>query len=112
MKKMMLLVALVGIAVSLQAQYLDLTKEGPDFLTAYVKVRGSLDPKEETVVYDEGIIYIVIPNQPIKAIMKFQMYNISRFEKTDSGYNLITREMLAYEDLKTGQILTPLLKIL
>jgi hypothetical protein len=105
MKKMMLLFALVGIAVSLQAQYLDLTKEGPDFLTAYVKVRGSLDPKEETVVYDEGIIYTVIPNQPIKAIMKFQMYNISRFEKTDSGYNLITREMLAYEDLKTGTIL-------
>ncbi len=106
MKKITLFFIIAAIAISTQAQYLNLTKEGPDFLTAYVKVRGSLDPKEETVVYDEGIIYTVIPNQPIKPIMKFQMYNISRFEKTDSGYNLITREMLAYEDLKTGEILT------
>lgn len=85
-------------------QKLDLTKP-EDMLTAYVKVRGSLNPKTETVVYDEGVIYTVVPNQPIKAILKFQMYNIARFEKTDEGYNLITREMLVYEDLKTGTIL-------
>ncbi len=105
MKKIALSILLIGTIISSQAQYLDLTKEGPDFLTAYVKVRGSLDPKEETVVYDEGIIYTVLPNVPIKPIMKFQMYNISRFEKTDSGYNLITREMLVYENLKTGEII-------
>jgi hypothetical protein len=89
---------------SSNAQSLDLSKS-EDLLTAYVKVRGSLDSAQETVVYDEGIIYAVLPNQPIKALFKFQMYNIARFVKTDSGYNLITREMLAYEDLKTGQIL-------
>jgi hypothetical protein len=86
------------------SQPLDLAKPA-DLLTAYVKVRGSLDPKEETVVYDEGIIYAVIPNQPIRAIFKLQMYNIARFEPNDSGYSLITREMLAYEDLQTGEIL-------
>jgi hypothetical protein len=57
------------------------------------------------VVYDEGMIYAVIPNQPIKPILKFQMYNISRFVKTDSGYQLITREMLAYQHPRTGEIL-------
>jgi hypothetical protein len=86
------------------AQKLNLDK-GEDALKAYVKVRGSLDTSVETVVYDEGYIYAVIPNQPIKLLFKLQMYNIARFRKTDSGYALITREMLAYEDPKTGEIL-------
>jgi hypothetical protein len=98
------LAAVLFTAGTVVGQKLDLNKS-EDLLTAYVKVRGSLDSAQETVVYDEGIIYAVLPNQPIKALFKFQMYNIARFVKTDSGYNLITREMLAYEDLKTGQIL-------
>jgi hypothetical protein len=98
------LAILLCTGLSASSQPLDLTKSA-DLLTAYVKVRGSLDPREETVVYDEGIIYAVIPNQPIRAIFKLQMYNIARFEPNDSGYSLITREMLAYEDLQTGEIL-------
>jgi hypothetical protein len=104
MKRFFLITVLIGFSSGLCSQKLDLTRS-EDLLTAYVKVRGSLDPKEETVVYDEGIIYAVIPNQPIKAVLKFQMYNIARFEKTDSGFQLITREMLAYEDVKSGEIL-------
>jgi hypothetical protein len=105
MKKILLVLLLLGYAAGMYAQKLDLNKS-EDLLTAFVKVRGSLDPAEETVVYDEGIIYAVLPNQPIKALFRFQMYNIGRYEKTDSGYNLITREMLAYEDVKTGEILS------
>jgi hypothetical protein len=104
MKKIFLATILLCLSANAFTQKLDLTKP-EDMLTAYVKVRGSLDAKEETVIYDEGFIYSVIPNQPIKAILKFQMYNIARFEKTDTGYNLITREMLVYEDIKTGAIL-------
>jgi hypothetical protein len=104
MKRIVLLAVLYCMGTETFAQKLDLAKS-EDLLTAYVKVRGSLDPKEETVVYDEGVIYAVLPNQPIKPLFKFQMYNIGRFEKTDSGYQLITREMLAYQDLTTGQIL-------
>jgi Protein of unknown function (DUF1838) len=104
MKKLVLAATFVCMLTNVVAQKLNLEKS-EDMLTAYVKVRGSLDPKEETVIYDEGYIYAVIPNQPIKPIMKFQMYNIARFEKTDTGYNLITREMLAYQDIKTGAIL-------
>jgi Protein of unknown function (DUF1838) len=104
MKQLLFIALLFGLTQTTFSQKLDLTKS-EDLLTAYVKMRGSLDPKEESVVYDEGIIYAVIPNQPIKAIFKFQMYNIARFEKTDTGYNLITREMLAYQDISTGKIL-------
>jgi Protein of unknown function (DUF1838) len=113
MKQLSIFAAALCFTASAFSQKLDLGKS-EDMLTAYVKVRGSLDPKEETVVYDEGTIFAVIPNQPIRAIMKFQMYNIARFEKNDSGYTLITREMLAYEDIKTGAILSrwfnPLIK--
>jgi hypothetical protein len=105
MKQLLFMMAAMSVTITAFSQKLDLSKS-EDLLTAYVKVRGSLDPKEETVVYDEGVIYAVIPNQPIKALFKFQMYNIARFEKNDSGYTLITREMLAYEDLKTGAILS------
>jgi hypothetical protein len=104
MKQLLFMMAAMGFTITAFSQKLDLNKS-EDLLTAYVKVRGSLDPKEETVVYDEGVIYAVIPNQPIRPVFKFQMYNIARFEKNDSGYTLITREMLAYEDLKTGAIL-------
>jgi Protein of unknown function (DUF1838) len=104
MKQLLFIIAALGFTITAFAQKLDLSKP-EDLLTAYVKVRGSLDPAEETVVYDEGVIYAVIPNQPIKALFKFQMYNIARFEKNDSGYTLITREMLAYEDVKTGAVL-------
>jgi hypothetical protein len=104
MKQLFLIAVVIGFSTAVLSQKLDLNKS-EDLLTAYVKVRGSLDPKEETVVYDEGFIYAVLPNQPIKAVLKFQMYNIARFEKNDSGYALITREMLVYEDIKTGAIL-------
>ena len=77
-----LLMAAVILYNNCLAQKLDLSKS-EDLITAFVKVRGSLDPKEETVVYDQGIIYAVIPNQPIKAILKFEMYNIARFEKIE-----------------------------
>jgi Protein of unknown function (DUF1838) len=105
MKKSILFVVVSFFCSSSFAQKLDLNKSS-DLLTAYVKVRGSLDPKVETVVYDEGLIYTVVPNQPIKAILKFQMFNIGRFEKNDTGFNLITREMLVYEALKTGEIIS------
>lgn len=104
MSRSIFYIPLLAFSLSVQAQPLDLSKPA-DLLTVYVKIRGSLDPKEETVVYDEGTIYAVIPNQPIRPIFKLQMYNIARFEPNDSGYSLITREMLAYEDLQTGEIL-------
>lgn len=105
MKKILLLTILAPVAAMTGfAQPLDLKKPA-DLLRAFVKIRGSLDTAQETVVYNEGIIYAVIPDQPVKPILKFQMFNIARFQKTDSGYNLLSKEVLAYEDIKTGALL-------
>lgn len=87
-----------------QKQKLDLSNSA-DNLQAYIKTRGSLDSSEEVVFYDEGYIYAMLPEQPIKQLFKFQMYNIARFIPNDSGYIQLTREMLVYEDAATGQIL-------
>ncbi|MBL0356376.1 MAG: DUF1838 family protein [Chitinophagaceae bacterium] len=104
-KKLLLSIVATAAVLSVFSQQLDLKKPA-DLLTAFVKIRGSLDTTQETVVYNEGTIYAVIPEQPIIAIFKFQLYNIGRFQKTDAGYNLLTREMLLYEDIKTGTILS------
>jgi hypothetical protein len=74
-------------------------------MKAYLKARGSLDSAEEVVFYDEGYIYIIQPEKPVKAAFKFQMYNIARFVSTDSGVTQLSREMLVYEDLTTGQVI-------
>lgn len=78
-----------------------------DNLTAYMKMRASLDPKEQPVFYAKGSIYGYDPEKPWKHLFDFEMFNIARVERMpgDSGYRLITREMLVYEDPETGAIL-------
>lgn len=79
-----------------------------DNLKAYLKMRASLDPKEEVVFYATGSIYSFVPEEKQKHLFDFEMYNIARIEymEGDSGYRLITREMLVYKDPKTGAILS------
>lgn len=76
-------------------------------LDAYMKMRASLNPNEEVVFYATGAIYAYDPEKPWKHVFNFEMYNIARVEKMqgDSGYKLITREMLVYQDPKTNEIL-------
>ncbi|MEI6264814.1 MAG: DUF1838 family protein [Sphingobacteriia bacterium] len=78
-----------------------------DNMDAYVKMRASLDPKEEVIFYAKGAIYAYDPDKPWKHVFNFEMYNIGRVEKMagDSGWKLITREMLVYQDPKTNEIL-------
>ena len=79
-----------------------------DNIDAYIKMRASLIPTEDVVFYATGSIYGYEPEKPWKKLFNFEMYNIARVEKmgNDSGYRLITREMLVYQDPKTNQILT------
>ncbi len=106
MKKNFLLIFLLFTEISGFAQKHTLNLEDTnDNMTAYLKARGSLDSTEEVVFYDEGLIYALQPEQPIKLLFKFQMYNIARFIPNDSGVTQLTREMLVYEDAKTGAIL-------
>jgi hypothetical protein len=78
-----------------------------DNLDAFIKIRGSLNPKEEVVYYASGNIYAHIPEQPFKLLFKFEMYNVCRIERIlpDSGYKLITKEVLLYKDPVTDTIL-------
>ncbi len=106
MKKMYptLLILVFHISGFAQKNTLNLD-DANDNMTAYLKARGSLDSADEVVFYDEGFIYALQPEQPIKLLFKFQMYNIARFIPNDSGVTQLTREMLVYEDAKTGAIL-------
>ncbi|MEO7311628.1 MAG: DUF1838 family protein [Chitinophagaceae bacterium] len=89
------------------AQPLNLEKPA-DNLAAYIKLRASLNPVEQPVFYAKGAIYAYTPEKPWQHLFNFEMYNIARVEKMngDSGYRLITREMLVYEDPETDSILT------
>lgn len=91
-------------ATSQPTSTLDLSKP-EDNLTAFVKVRGSTDEKEEVFFYASGIIYSFIPGERDVPLMGFEMYNVGKMKKVEGGYHLLTREVGFYKDLKTGQIL-------
>lgn len=74
-------------------------------LLNYIKVRGSLDSTEETVFYASGNIYSFIPEQRSRLLFTFEMYNIARFIKNDTGYTMLSREILIYKNPKTNEIL-------
>jgi hypothetical protein len=78
-----------------------------DNLDAFIKIRGSFDPTEEVVYYATGNIYAHIPEQPFKLLFKFEMYNVCRVERIlpDSGYRLLTKEVLFYKDPVTDTVL-------
>jgi Protein of unknown function (DUF1838) len=94
------------ISIAVAQKKLDLTN-AKDNLDAFMKMRVSLNPKEQPVFYASGSIYAYEPDKSWKHLFDFEMYNIGRMEKMkgDSGYYLITREMLVYKDPKTGEIL-------
>jgi hypothetical protein len=76
-----------------------------DNLLAFAKVRGSLDTNENVVFSCTGTIYSYMPNERGKPLFGFEMYNIAKLKVVAGGYRLLTREMLVYTDLKTGNIL-------
>jgi len=86
---------------------LNLDLDNPiDNLTAFVKVRGSLRDGEEVIYYANGKIYGFVEGERDKPLMAFEMYNIGRTNKTgENSYELLTREVLLYTDLKTGEVL-------
>lgn len=106
MKRKLVLVAALYVSLTVSAQKkIDLENENNNLVT-FLKVRGSLNPKEEVVFYASGNIYSFVPEQRSQLLFIFEMYNIARIEKKDSSYSLITREMLVYKDPKTGDILS------
>lgn len=86
---------------------LNLDLDNPvDNLTAFAKVRGSLNKDEEVIYYANGAIYGFVDGERDKHLMNFEMYNIARLNSTgENEYDLLTREVLLYTDKETGEVL-------
>ena len=94
-----------AIALSPQAKALDLQSEQGS-VEAMVKLRCSLDPKQEEILWWAGTLFAQEPGQKPAPLLGFEGYNICRAEKQADGvWRLYTRELTFYRDLKTGKII-------
>lgn len=109
MKKQFFTLIALAVAITSFAQKKPLynLENAKDNMDAYVKMRASLDTSKESVFYATGKVYAYDPEKPWKVLFNFEMYNIARMQKMacDSGWRLVTREMLVYKDPKTNEIL-------
>lgn len=79
-----------------------------DNLHGFLKSRGSLDPDEDVVFYWTGTIYLAQDVDPLAApendfpgpILRFEGFNIARFEPVADGVRMISREIALYQDLQ------------
>ncbi|QOW19446.1 DUF1838 family protein [Lysobacter ciconiae] len=75
-------------------------------IESLVKMRCSLDPKEDVILWWSGTVFAQVPEKAPSALLGFEGYNICRAEKqADGTWRLLTRELTFYRDLKTGEIL-------
>lgn len=95
------------LAMTLHAQERLRLEDPRHNLDAYMKMRVSLDTWAQPVFYAFGKIYAYEPDRPWRHLFNFEMYNIARSQKMpgDSGYYLLSREMLVYKDPATDTIL-------
>jgi Protein of unknown function (DUF1838) len=87
-----------------QQKKLDLDKPEDNF-TAYLKMRLSLKEGEEVVYYWTGVVYNYLPGERGQALFGLEACNVAKMVKVDSVYQMLTREVALYKDLKTGQYL-------
>ncbi len=74
-------------------------------IESMVKMRCSLDPKEDVILWWSGTVFAQLPEKAPSALFGFEGYNICRAEKQPDGvWRLLTRELTFYRDLKTGKI--------
>ena len=74
---------------------------------AFVRTRGSLSPEKNVYFYWSGSIYArasdpqsLVHAGPIQTpILKFEGFNVARFERHESGVRMLSREVSFYKDL-------------
>lgn len=86
------------------AQPLDLSKP-EDNMTAFLKMRLSTTENEEVYFFASGKIYSFVPGERDRPLFDFEMYNVGKIVKIEGGYQMLTREVGFYKDLKTGEYL-------
>ena len=95
---------------TLSQNTVDLEDDKQNF-EAFMRIRSSVegldsaDQSEESTFYWEGNIYSFINGKRSKKLMGMKGFSMSRWVKTDSSMQLLTREVALYTDPKTGKIL-------
>ena len=80
--------------------------KGARGLDDLVKLRCSLEAKDEVIVWWTGTLFGMQGNTAPKPLLGFEGYNICRSERqADGSWRLLTRELTFYRDRKTGQII-------
>lgn len=74
-------------------------------LQAFLRVRASLDPTQETACWWTGTIYSRMPDERSKPLFQFEGFSVARVLRDDTGWKLLTREGGFYKDPDTGVIL-------
>ena len=95
---------MTALALPAAAQTLDLD-DPADALDVYAKMRCSLDG-ETTIAWWYGTLFADRPDSAPQPLMRFEGFNACRIvEMDEGGYRLVTREVMYYKDLQTGEIL-------
>ncbi len=106
MKKLLLLAAGLA-AVSGHAKNLDLSKAA-DALTAFRKIQCSTVDNQPAFYHWSGTVYARITGVPDKAVFGVEGMNVRQCvtvtdPKLGTGFRQVSREVMIYTDLKTGQ---------
>lgn len=74
-------------------------------MDAMMKMRCSLDPQDEVLLWWTGNLFAVEAQKAPRLLLRFEGYNICRAERqADGSWRLLTRELTFYRDPATGAI--------
>lgn len=77
-----------------------------DSSAAFLRLRCSLDSHDQKYSWWTATVYAQVPGEKLKPLLGFDGYNVCRVvRRTDGDYELLTREVGYYRDLKTGKII-------
>ncbi len=77
-----------------------------DNLRAYVKMSTSLDPKEVVYGHFSGHVYALVPERPLRPILRLEGFGLGRtLPQPDGSFRALWKEVGYYKDLATGRIL-------
>nr|MDK2850207.1 hypothetical protein [Candidatus Cloacimonadota bacterium] len=75
------------------------------YLEDYLRVRSDLSGKD-SIMHIQGNVYAMIPEERTMKLFAVEGYHISRVEKVEGGYRLLSKEILLFKDPITKQICT------
>ncbi len=79
--------------------------QAKDKSDAYLRVRLSASPEEESVFYWTGSVFSFVPGEASRWLFRMEGYNISKAEKTEKGFHQLGREVVLFRDTAEGKIL-------